>query len=86
MYGICCTGGPRIRTVYVGNGAHTPMPSNNGVVFWFPEDNAFKFADNFCYAKRKDAEAALKVARARRVSMFLPYDGFSVCKIVKEKR
>lgn len=84
MYGICCTGGPKRRAVSVGQDT-VEFAANDGTVFYFPEENAFKFADNYAYAKRKDAEADIKKARERRMTMFLPYDGFSVCKIVRKK-
>lgn len=83
MYGICCTGGPKKRVLNVGHD-QVEFAANDGTVFYFPEENVFKFADNFPYEKKKDAETAMKTARARRLSMFLTYDGFSVCKIVRK--
>lgn len=84
MYGICCSGGPKKRALSVGKET-IEYAANDGVVFYFPEEkfHRFQFKDNYCYVKRKDAEADLKKAREARVSMFLPYDGFSACRIVK---
>ena len=63
----------------------TEWPTNNGVMFFFPEENTFKYEDNYCFEKKKDAVAAIKNARKRRCELFLPYDGVGICKITSKE-
>jgi hypothetical protein len=81
-YGIACFGGPKHRTLSVGR---TKYPQELcGAAYWSVDKKTFLLAPLYPFSRRKDAENEIKEARKMRCKLFLPYDGYGKCEIVKE--
>ena len=81
LYGIACHGGPTHRALKVGR---TSYPEDLcGSAYWVPAENKYILAPIYPFTTRKSAQEDLKRARERRCQMFLPYDGYGTCCIVK---
>lgn len=84
-YAIVCEGGPKKRQLCVGHSMQ-PLQILDGRAFYVPNENSFILAPVYPFNSAKDARAVMKKAREIRCQMFLPYDGYGICKIIEEPR